>query len=109
MEALPDNWADIQPATVYLSITGLPVSFGSEQIKLGLKYDQKGKHLKAIEKGLVSPRGNVGLVASQESGYDLKSKVLGKGGDACGGLRLRRFHAKFIDGILHFPGLATEH
>jgi len=42
-------------------------------------------------------------------GYDLKSKVLGKGGDACGGLRLRRFHAKFIDGILHFPGLVTEH
>jgi hypothetical protein len=39
----------------------------------------------------------------------LKSKVLGKGGDACGGLRLRRFHAKFIDGILHFPGLVTEH
>lgn len=44
----------------------------------------------------------IGLVASQESDYDLKSKVLGKGGD-------RRFHAKFIDGILHFPGLITEH
>ncbi|MBC1218811.1 hypothetical protein GNF10_25010 [Nostoc sp. UCD121] len=102
MEALPDNWADIQPDTVYLSISGLLVLFGSEQIKLGLKYDRKGKHLKAIEKGLVPPRGNVGLVASQESGYDLKSKVLGKGGD-------RRFHAKFIDGILHFPGLVTEH
>lgn len=53
MEALPDNWADIQPDTVYLSISGLLVSFASEQIKLGLKYDQKGKHLKAIEKGLV--------------------------------------------------------
>jgi hypothetical protein len=102
MEALPDNWADIQPDTVYLSISGLLVSFASEQIKLGLKYDQKGKHLKAIEKGQVPPRGNVGLVTSQESGYDLKSKVLGKGGD-------RRFHAKFIDGTLHFPGLVTEH
>jgi hypothetical protein len=102
MEALPDNWADIQPDTVYISISGLLVSFASEQIKLGLKYDQKGKHLKAIEKGQVSPRGNIGLVADQESGYDLKSKVLGKGGD-------RRFHAKFIDGILHFPGLITEH
>ncbi|NEU81977.1 MULTISPECIES: hypothetical protein [Nostoc] len=102
MEALPDNWADIQPDTVYLSISGLLVSFASEQIKLGLKYDQKGKHLKAIEKGLVPPRGNVGLVTSQESGYDLKSKILGKGGD-------RRFHAKFIDGTLHFPGLVTEH
>jgi len=102
MEALPDNWTDIQPDAVYFSTNGLLVSFASEQIKLGLKYDQKGKHLKAIEKGQVSPRGNVGLVASQESGYDLKSKVLGKGGD-------RRFHAKFIDGILHFPGLVTEH
>jgi hypothetical protein len=102
MEPLPDNWIDIQPDTVYVSISGLLVSFASEQIKLGLKYDLKGKHLKAIEKGLVPPRGNVGLVASQESGYDLKSKVLGKGGD-------RRFHAKFIDGILHFPGLVTEH
>jgi hypothetical protein len=102
MEALPDNWADIQPDTVYLSISGLLVSFASEQIKLGLKYDQNGKHLKAIEKGQVPPRGNVGLVTSQESGYDLKSKVLGKGGD-------HRFHAKFIDGTLHFPGLVTEH
>ncbi|MBD6620417.1 hypothetical protein FNW02_32705 [Komarekiella sp. 'clone 1'] len=102
MEPLSDNWADIQPDIVYVSVGGLLVSFASEQIKLGLKYDQKGKHLKAIEKGQVPPRGNVGLVASQESGYDLKSKVLGKGGD-------RRFHAKFIDGILHFPGLVTEH
>ncbi|BAY60510.1 hypothetical protein NIES22_05690 [Calothrix brevissima NIES-22] len=102
MEALPDNWADIQADIVYISISGLLVSFASEQIKLGLKYDQKGKHLKAIEKGQVSPRGNIGLVPSQESGYDLKSKVLGKGGD-------RRFHAKFIDGILNFPGLVTEH
>ncbi|BAY25419.1 hypothetical protein NIES2100_52250 [Calothrix sp. NIES-2100] len=102
MEALPDNWVDIQPDNVYLSSNGLLVSFADEQIKLGLKYDQNGKHLKAIEKGQVPPRGNVGLVTSQESGYDLKSKVLGKGGD-------RRFHAKFIDGILHFPGLVTEH
>ncbi|MEJ1933735.1 hypothetical protein WDZ92_26335, partial [Nostoc sp. NIES-2111] len=103
MEALPDNWADIQPDTVYRASGGLLVSFASEQIKLGLKYDLNGKHLKAIEKGQVPPRGSIGLVTSQESGYDLKSKVLGKGGDACGGLRLRRFHAKFIDGILHFP------
>jgi hypothetical protein len=102
MEALPDNWTDIQPDTVYISISGLLVSFAIEQIKLGLKYDQQSKHLKAIEKGQVPPRGNVGLVTSQESGYDLKSKILGKGGD-------RRFHAKFIDGILHFPGLLTEH
>ncbi|BAY97069.1 hypothetical protein NIES37_10060 [Tolypothrix tenuis PCC 7101] len=102
MEALPDNWADIEPDIIYLSNSSLLVSFACEQIKLGLKYDQKGKHLKAIDKGLVSPRGSVGLVQSQEVGYDLKSKVLGKGGD-------HRFHAKFIEVILHFPGLVTEH
>ncbi|WP_088241921.1 hypothetical protein [Calothrix rhizosoleniae] len=48
-----------------------------------------------------SPMGN-GLVPSQEEDYDLKSKVLGKGGN-------RRFHGKFIDGVLHFTGLVTEH
>ncbi len=67
-----------------------------------MRYDQKGKHLKAIEKGEVTPRGNVGLVPSQEQAYDLKSKVLGKGGD-------KRFHGRFTNGILHFPGLVTEH
>jgi hypothetical protein len=102
MEALPSNWADILPDTVYVSSSGLLVSFASEQINLGIKYDQNGKHLKAIEKGQVHPRGNVGLVPSQEEDYDLKSKVLGKGGD-------RRFHAKFINGILYFPGFVTEH
>lgn len=102
MENLPNNWADIQPDTVYISMSGLLISFASEQIKLGIKYDQNGKHLKAIEKGQVPTRGNIGLVPSQEEGYELKSKVLGKGGD-------RRFHAKCIDGVLHFPGWITEH
>jgi hypothetical protein len=102
METLPSNWVDIQPDTVYRTKNGLLVSFAIEQIQMGVKYDQKGKHLKAMEKGEVLPRGNVGLVPSQEDGYDLKSKVLGKGGD-------RRFHAKFIDGVFQFPGLATEH
>ncbi len=102
MEALPNNWFDIQPDAVYQTTNGLLVSFANEQIKLGIKYDQKGKHLKAIEKGEVPGRGNIGLVLSQEEGYDLKSKVLGKGG-------AHRFHAKLIDGVLHFPGLATEH
>jgi hypothetical protein len=102
MEALPNNWSDIQPDIVYQTLNGLLVSFASEQIKLGVKYDQKGKHLKAIEKGEVPARGNIGLVPSQEEGYDLKSKVLGKGGD-------RRFHGKLINKVLHFPGLPTEH
>lgn len=102
MEALPDNWPDIQPDMIYQTTDGLMISFASEQVKLGIRYDNKGKHLKAIEKGEVSARGNIGLVPSQEEDYDLKSKVLGKGGD-------RRFHGQLIDGVLHFPGFATEH
>jgi hypothetical protein len=102
MEALPNSWVEIQPGVVYRTANGLLVSFASEQIKLGMKYDQNGKHLKAVEKGIVALRGNIGLVPSQEEGYELKSKVLGKGGD-------RRFHAMFVDDVLHFPGLATEH
>ncbi|MHC5745538.1 MAG: hypothetical protein ACYTXT_27265 [Nostoc sp.] len=58
MEALPNNCEDIQPNTVYFSTSRLLVSFASEQIKFALKYDQNGKHLKAIEKGQVPPRGN---------------------------------------------------
>jgi hypothetical protein len=102
MEPLPQLWTDIQSDTIYKTVSSLLVSFSSEQITLGIKYDQKGKHLKAIEKGEVPQRGNIGLVPSQEQGYNLKSKVLGKGGD-------RRFHARFIDGILYFPGFVTEH
>jgi hypothetical protein len=102
MEALPNDWTDIQPDVVYQTVSRLLVSFGDEQVKLGTKYDQNGKHLKAIEKGRVVARGNIGLIPSQEEGYDLKSKVLGKGGD-------RRFHAKFVNDILYFPGFATEH
>lgn len=102
MGDLPNNWTDIQPDTVYISSSGLLVSFASDQIKLGIKYDLNGKHLKAIDKGQVPSRGNIGLVPSQEEDFDLKSKVLGKGGD-------RRFHGKFIGDVLHFPGLVTEH
>lgn len=102
MESLPKEWADIQADEIYETSDGLLVSFSPEQIKLGLKYDQNSKHLKAIEKGIVPPRGNIGLVPSQEIDFDLKSKVLGKGGD-------KRFHGQFIDEVLHFPGLVTEH
>jgi hypothetical protein len=102
MEVLPVRWSDIQPDVVYQTSAGLLVSCADEQIKLGIRYDPKGKHLKAIEKGVVPGRGSMGLVPSQEEGYDLKSKVLGKGGD-------RRFHAKLRDGVLFFPGLTTDH
>ncbi len=102
MESLPNGWADIQPDTIYQATNGLLVSFSQAQIQLGIKYDQNNKHLKAIEKGIVAPRGNIGLVPSEVEDYELKSKVLGKGGD-------RRFHGKILDRVLHFPGFFTEH
>lgn len=58
MENLPKQWADIQDDEIYKTTNELLVSFSPEQIKLGLKYDQNSKHLKAIEKGVVAPRGN---------------------------------------------------
>ena len=102
METLPQNWSEIQSDTIYQTSSGMKVSFGSEQIQQGIRYDGNNKHLKAINKGIVPPRGNMGLVASEVEGYDWKSKVLGKGGD-------RRFHGKMIDDVLHFPGFDTEH
>ena len=102
MEPLPNSWADIQPDTIYQATNGLLVSCSQAQIQLGIKYDQNNKHLKAIEKGIVAPRGNIGLVPSGVEDYELKSKVLGKGGD-------RRFHGKIKDGVLYFPGFITEH
>jgi len=102
MESLPNSWAEFQPELIYQTSNGQLVSFSKEQIQLGIKYDQNNKHLKAIEKGIVPPRGNMGIVPSELEGYDFKSKVLGKGGD-------RRFHAKILEGVLHFPGCVTEH
>ena len=102
MEPLPNSWAEIQHDKIYQTTNGQLVSFSRDQIQLGIKYDQNNKHLKAIEKGIVAPRGNMGLVPSEVEGFDLKSKVLGKGGD-------RRFHARIVDDILHFPGFVTEH
>lgn len=102
MEPLLNSWADIQPDTIYQAGNGLLVSFSQAQIQLGIRYDPNNKHLKAIEKGKVAPRGQMGLVPSEVEGFDLKSKVLGKGGD-------RRFHGQITDGVLHFPGFVTEH
>ena len=81
IQILPNIWREIQPDTIYQTADGRQVSFGKEQIQLGITYDQDGKHLRAIEKGRVPLKGNNGLVPSQEAGYGLKSKVLGKGGD----------------------------
>lgn len=99
---LPHDWPDIQADTVYLSTEPRKISFSATQAQIGTLYDSPGKHLKAINKGLVPPQGNTGLVPSELPGYDLKSKVLGKGGD-------RRFHGKIEGEVLHFPGKMTTH
>ncbi|HEY9865387.1 MAG TPA: hypothetical protein V6D21_14530 [Candidatus Obscuribacterales bacterium] len=118
MLTLPSSWLEIQADTVYQTHKGRLVSFAQTQIELGKKYDPNNKHLKAIEKGEVPPKGNMGLVPSQKEGYHLKSKVLGKGGNY-------RFHSQYIAQslnlesedkneqllyrVLHFTGLMTEH
>lgn len=99
---LSNSWQEIQPDVVYQSAEGRLVSFSKTQIQLGVLYDPIGKHLRAINKGLVPPKGNTGMVPSEQADYDFKTKVLGKGGD-------RRFHGKIIEGILHFPGKQTNH
>lgn len=99
---LPTRWQAIEADIVYRSNEGRLGSFSPPQVELGILYDALGKHLKAINKGVVPPKGNNGLVPSEESEYDLKSKILGKGGD-------RRFYAKIVEGILHFPGKMTTH
>lgn len=78
---LPNRWQDVEAQQVYCSKEGHFVSFSQTQIELGILYDAIGKHLKAIHKGSVPPKGNNGLVPSEEPDYDFKSKILGKGGD----------------------------
>jgi len=102
VRALPNRWQEIQADETYCSVEGRLVSFSPSQIQLGILYDPLGKHLRAINKGLVPPKGNSGLVPSEALDYDLKSKILGKGGD-------RRFHGKIVEGVLQFPGKMTTH
>lgn len=99
---LPNRWQTIQPNIIYRSIEGRSISFSPSQIQLGILYDPGGKHLRAIDKGVVPTKGHTGLVPSEEIGYDFKSKILGKGGD-------RRFHGKIVEAVLHFPGKQTVH
>jgi hypothetical protein len=99
---LPDRWQAIQAGVVYYSNEPRLISFGTNQIQMGTLYDPAGKHLKAINKGIVSSKGSIGLVPSELSDYDLKSKILGKGGD-------RRFHGRIVEAVLYFPGKMTTH
>ena len=92
-ENLPTaSWSDIQIDKVYLTQNRLLVSFGKKQINLGKKYDPNRDHLKAINKGRVSPEGTNGLVSSQKKGFELKSKVLGKRGRAPFSRQIYRWH-----------------
>lgn len=99
---LPLRWQEVDDGIVYSFSENGMVSFSYAQVRLGLLYDPLGKHLRAIRKGFVAPKGSVGLVPSEEPGYDFKSKVLGKGGD-------RRFHGTMVEGRLEFPGKMTNH
>lgn len=99
---LPNRWQEIEADKIYRSNEDRLVSFSQAQIELGILYDAIGKHLRAINKGSVPSKGSNGLVPSEQPDYDFKSKILGKGGD-------RRFHAKIVAGILHFPGKMTTH
>ena len=102
VQDLPLRWQEIDSGVIYAFSEYGRVSFVPIQVQLGLLYDPLGKHLRAIRKGFVAPKGNSGLVPSEEPGYDFKSKVLGKGGD-------RRFHGTMVDGILEFSGKMTNH
>jgi hypothetical protein len=65
---LPNTWQEIQPDKIYRSLEGRLVSFSVSQIKIGIFYDPIGKHLRAINKGIVPPKGNTVLVPSEEPG-----------------------------------------
>jgi hypothetical protein len=102
VENLPTSWLEIQSETIYQTKAGVVVSFSKKQILFAKNKDRDGNHLRAISKGEVPSQGHQGLVRSEEAGFDFKSKVLGKS------VSHYRFHAKFINGVLHFPGKVTN-
>jgi len=89
-------WENFEPDKPY-SIGGRQVAFSKRVLRILQRVDLNGKHLKAIEKGRVAPRGRAnGLVPSELKGYAWKTKVLGSGGDV-------RVHGKYLpDGTLLF-------
>lgn len=100
---LPSGWKEIQAEVVYVTTLGLRVRFGKKQIRLAKRYDSRGRHLKVIENGRVATEKDEGLVPSQESGYELKSKALGRG------VGHHRFHAFYDGDVLYFPGKHTNY
>lgn len=100
--SLPSEWGRLTVDVIYHTKDGRKVKFSRQQINLGQRFDRNNKHLKAIESGDVRPVDNQGLVPSDKTGFDKKSKVLGKGGDY-------RFQAKYEGDVLYFPGVRTAH
>ena len=100
---LPEHWRYIEADIVYQTEDFRKISFGRRQVRLGIRQDARGKHLRAINIGDVPPVGYQGLVYSELENYDRKTKVLGQGGE-------RRYHGYFTDaGVLYFPGVDTTH
>ena len=94
-------WQDLEPDIPY-QIGDTWIAFSKDVLTLLDRVDRQGKHLRAIEKGRVAPRGQSGLVPSEVRGYTLKTKVLGRGGAV-------RAHGRYLaDGTLYFD-LITRH
>ena len=99
---LPTSWRDIEREVIYQTQDGRLVKFGKRQIKVAKRIDHQNGHLEAIEKGRVAPKHEEGLVPSQEPGFELKSKVMGRGASH------HRFHAYYDGHVLFFPGKHTN-
>lgn len=94
-------WQDFEPDAPHL-IGDTQVAFSRDVLRSLRKIDRQGKHLRAIVKGCVAPRGQSGLVPSEVQGYTLKTKILGRGGAV-------RVHGRYLpDGTLYFD-LITRH
>lgn len=99
---LPASWRDIEREVTYQTQDGRLVKFGKRQIKIAKRIDHQNAHLEVIEKGRVASKHEEGLVPSQESGFELKSKVMGRGASH------HRFHAYYDGDVLYFPGKHTN-
>ena len=94
-------WQDLAPDELYL-IGDTQVAFSKDVLYTLRRIDRQGKHLRAIEKGRIAPRGQKGLVSSEMRSYTLKTKVMGQGGAV-------RVHGRHLeDGTLYFD-LITQH
>ena len=99
---LPTSWRNIEREVIYQTQDGRLVKFGKRQIKVAKRIDHQNAHLEAIEKGRVASKHEEGLVPSQESGFELKSKAMGRGASH------HRFHAFYDGNVLFFPGKHTN-